>query len=148
MTEKEPAETVELADEGSTKKSKAKTKVKEKAKVRAKVKAKAKAKPPRTKAEKPDKPVPDFDFIGKVESLRVASGVGAEGFQFGLRGRHGRRKIFRFDTADAFAMNAMAHLVLAAHASDTKVGVRTGGEVEGVLVVRELESRPKIGKGA
>lgn len=43
-------------------------------------------------------------------------------------------------------MNAMAHLVLAAHASGTKIGVRTTADVEGVLIVSELESRPKPGR--
>ena len=113
-----------------------------------KTKEKTKARPPRVKAEKPAKPQHSFDFVGKVERLRVKSGAGAEGFEFGLRGRHGKRRSFRFDTTDVFAMNAMAHVVLAAHASETKIGVRTGAEVEGVLIVRELESRPKLGKGA
>ena len=134
MTENEPIETAALPEEKPAKKPKAKGK------------EKAKAKPPRVKAEKPAKPGHDFDFVGKVERLRVSSGAGAEGFEFGLRGRHGKRRSFRFDTADAFAMNAMAHLVLAAHASDTRIGVRTGAEVAGVLVVRELESRPGLGK--
>ena len=142
MTEEETTETVEIVVEKPAKK---KPKAKEKAK--AKVKGKAAA-PKRDKPAKPPKPAPEFDFIGKVESLRVKSGAGPEGFEFGLRGRHGKRRSFRFDTADAFAMNAMAHLVLAAHASETKIGVKTGAEVEGVLVVRELESRPKLGKGA
>ena len=142
MTEEETTETVEIVVEKPAKK---KPKAKEKAK--AKVKGKAAA-PKRDKPAKPPKPAPEFDFIGKVESLRVKSGAGPEGFEFGLRGRHGKRRSFRFDTADAFAMNAMAHLVLAAHASETKIGVKTGAEVEGVLVVRDLESRPKLGKGA
>ena len=142
MTEEETTETVEIVVEKPAKK---KPKAKEKAK--AKVKGKAAA-PKRDKPAKPPKPAPEFDFIGKVESLRVKSGAGPEGFEFGLRGRHGKRRSFRFDTADAFAMNAMAHLVLAAHASETKIGVKTGAEIEGVLVVRELESRPKLGKGA
>mgnify|MGYP000564766136 CR=1 FL=1 len=125
---------------------KAKAKEKTKAKTETKVKAKTKTKASRPKVAKPAKPAHDFDFIGKVESLLVKSGAGAEGFAFGLRGRHGKRRNFRFDSGDAFAMNAMAHLVLAAHASDSKIGVRTGSEVDGVLIVRELESRPKLGK--
>lgn len=121
-------------------------------------KKKAAAKPAKAKSEKaktakrakpgkPAKPAKDFDFIGKVESLKVRSGAGAGGFEFGLRGRRSKRKSFRFDPSDAFAMNAMAHLVLAAHASATKIGVRTGDKVDGVFLVRELESRPKLGKG-
>ena len=137
MTDNETTETVEIAAEKPAKKAKAKRKTKAKSKVKA----------PRAKAEKPAKPE-GFDFVGKVESLRVKSGAGAEGFEFGLKGRHGKRRTFRFDATDAFAMNAMAHLVMAAHASDTKIGIRTGAEVEGVLTVRELESRPRIGKDA
>lgn len=136
MTENETTEPVAVAVEKPAKKSKDKGKPKTKAKSK-----------PRGKAERPAKS-DVFDFVGKVESLRVKSGAGAEGFEFGLKGRHGKRRIFRFDAADAFAMNAMAHLVLAAHASETKIGVRTGAEVEGVLIVRELETRPRIGKNA
>ena len=132
MTEQEAAEAVEVVVEKSVKKPK--------------VKAKAKAKPSRAKTEKPPRPAHDFDFVGKVESIKVKSGAGAEGFEFGLRGRHGKRKNFRFDAADPFAMNAMSHLVLPAHAGETKIGIRTAAEVDGILIVRELESRPKLGK--
>ncbi|MEY3080283.1 MAG: hypothetical protein RJA94_268 [Pseudomonadota bacterium] len=134
MTEQEAAEAVEVVVEKSVKKPKVKAK------------AKAKAKPSRAKTEKPPRPAHDFDFVGKVESIKVKSGAGAEGFEFGLRGRHGKRKNFRFDAADPFAMNAMSHLVLAAHAGETKIGIRTAAEVDGILIVRELESRPKLGK--
>ena len=132
MSEDDTLPAVETVIEAPARKSKAKGKPKAKAKA-------APAKPPKA---------PDFDFVGKVETLRVKSGAGPETFEFGLRGRHGKRKTFRFDAGDAFAMTAMAHLVLAAHASDTKLGVRTASEVDGVLIVRELESRPKLGKGA
>jgi hypothetical protein len=132
MTEQETAEAVEIVVEKPVKKAKAKTKTK--------------AKPSRPKAEKPSRPAHDFDFVGKVESIRVKSGAGAEGFEFGLRGRHGKRRNFRFDAVDPFAMNAMSHLVLAAHAGETKIGIRTAAEVDGILIVRELESRPKLGK--
>lgn len=134
MTEQEAAEAVEVVVEKPVKKPKVKAK------------AKAKAKPSRAKTEKPPRPAHDFDFVGKVESIKVKSGAGAEGFEFGLRGRHGKRKNFRFDAADPFAMNAMSHLVLAAHAGETKIGIRTAAEVDGILIVRELESRPKLGK--
>jgi hypothetical protein len=134
MTEQEAAEAVEVVVEKSVKKPKVKAK------------AKAKAKPSRAKTEKPPRPAHDFDFVGQVESIKVKSGAGAEGFEFGLRGRHGKRKNFRFDAADPFAMNAMSHLVLAAHAGETKIGIRTAAEVDGILIVRELESRPKLGK--
>ncbi|MCA3560325.1 MAG: hypothetical protein IOC82_04765 [Aestuariivirga sp.] len=143
MTENETIATVEVAAETPAKK--AKTKDKSKAEDGAKPKVKAKAQ--RAKAEKPARPDREFDFVGKVESLRVKSGAGAEGFEFGLRGRRGKRRGFRFDSADSFAANAMALLVLAAHASGSRIGVRTAGELEGVLIVRELESRPKMGKG-
>lgn len=134
MTEQETAEAVEVVIEKPVKKPKAKTK------------AKAKAKPSRAKAVKPSRPTHDFDFVGKVESIKVKSGAGAEGFEFGLRARHGKRKNFRFDAADQFAMNAMSQLVLAAHAGETKIGIRAAAEVDGILIVRELESRPKLGK--
>jgi hypothetical protein len=134
MTEQEAAEAVEVVVEKSVKKPKVKAKTK------------AKAKPSRAKTEKLSRPAHDFDFVGKVESIKVKSGAGAEGFEFGLRGRHGKRKNFRFDAADPFAMNAMSHLVLAAHAGETKIGIRTAAEVDGILIVRELESRPKLGK--
>ncbi|PZF78929.1 hypothetical protein DK847_03860 [Aestuariivirga litoralis] len=109
-------------------------------------KAKAKAKTARSRADKPARPDHGFDFVGKVESLVVKSGAGPEGFTFCLKGRHGKRMSFRFDSADGFAMNAMAHLVLAAHAGGTRLGVRSGAEADGVFIVRELESRPKLGK--
>jgi hypothetical protein len=134
MTEQEAAEAVEVVVEKSVKKPKVKAK------------AKVKAKPSRAKTEKLSRPAHDFDFVGKVECIKVKSGAGAEGFEFGLRGRHGKRKNFRFDAADPFAMNAMSHLVLAAHAGETKIGIRTAAEVDGILIVRELESRPKLGK--
>ena len=134
MTEQEAAEAVEVVVEKPVKKPKVKAKTK------------AKAKPSRAKTEKLSRPVHDFDFVGKVESIKVKSGAGAECFEFGLRGRHGKRQNFRFDAADPFAMNAMSHLVLAAHAGETKIGIRTAAEVDGILIVRELESRPKLGK--
>ena len=148
MSEQETEETVKALATTEPRKSKSRdgAKAKSKTNAKSKTKSKSKAKAPRPKAEKPASPAQDFDFVGRVESLRVKSGAGPEGFEFGLRGRHGKRRSFRFDAADAFAVNAMAHLVLAAHASDTKIGVRTAAEVEGVLIVRELESRPKLGK--
>ncbi|MFO1131984.1 MAG: hypothetical protein U1E16_08245 [Hyphomicrobiales bacterium] len=138
MTDQETAQAVETAAEKPVKKPKAK--------IKAKAKTKSKeAKSSRLKVVKPAA-THDFDFVGKVESLLVKSGAGPEGFVFGLKGRHGKRGRFRLDPADAFAMNAMAHLVLAARASETKIGVRVGDEAEGVLTVRELEIHPKIGR--
>jgi len=150
MTENDQIEITEALAEKPPKAPKAKTKAKSetKAKARSKTKSKPKSKTRDAgpKVVKPAEAAHDFDFVGKVESLLVKSGSGAEGFAFGLRGRHGKRQSFRLDPTDQFAMNAMAHLVLAAHASDTKIGVRTGPEVEGILIVRELECRPRIGK--
>lgn len=138
MTDQDTAQAVETAAEKPVKKPKAK----------AKTKAKTKTKQPKSARLKVVKPADahDFDFVGKVESLLVKSGAGPEGFVFGLKGRHGKRGRFRLDPADAFAMNAMAHLVLAARASETKIGVRVGPEAEGLLTVRELEIYPKIGR--
>jgi len=109
-------------------------------------KAKSKAKAPRK--AKAAKAASTFDFIGKVESLLVRDGAGSEAFEFGLRGRHGKRRAFRLDAANPVAMTAMVHLVLAAHASEAKIGVRAGAESGGVALVREVERRPKLGKGA
>jgi hypothetical protein len=134
MTDQETVEAVETVAEKPVKKPKAK--------------ARTKAKGDKVSRPKLAKPAAthDFDFVGKVESLLVKSGAGPQGFVFGLKGRHGKRGRFRLDPADAFAMNAMAHLVLAARASETKIGVRVGAEADGVLTVRELEIYPKIGK--
>lgn len=142
MTDNDKNQAVEAAADPAVTPQAEKAKSK-KSKVENKSDAKAKPKGSRLKVAKSAERPPDFDFIGKVERLLVKSGLGAEGLEFGLRGRHGKRRTFRLDPADAFALNAMAHLVLAAHASETKLGVRTGAEVEGVLMVRELESRPR-----
>ena len=144
MSEDDKTAPVEIVIEAPDKK--AKNKGKAKTKNKAKAKAEAKTKSTRPKVAKATKPVDDFDFVGRVESLRVKSGAGPEGFEFGMRGRHGKRKSFRLDPGDAFALNAMMHLVLAAHAGETRIGVRTASEADGVLIVRELESRPKLGK--
>lgn len=112
-----------------------------------KTKAKTKTAAPRKKKSAAEASA-KFDFIGKVESLRVKDGAGSEAFEFGLRGRHGKRRSFRLDSANPVAMTAMVHLVLAAHASEAKIGVRAGEERGGVALVREVESRPKMGKGA
>lgn len=90
--------------------------------------------------------VPPFDFVGKVERLRINGDAGAEAFEFGLRGRHGKRQRFRLDPAGSFAASAMAHLVLAAHGSGAKIGIRSGAEADGVITVKEIESRPRLGK--
>lgn len=105
------------------------------------------AKPGRSKAAAKAKPQEEgFDFVGKVESLRVKSGGAADAFAFGLRGRGGKRRSFRLDGSDPIALNAMAQILVAAHASEAKIGVRAEAG-EGTSVVRELECRPKLGKG-
>lgn len=104
-------------------------------------------KPRRSKAVEKAKPAEDgFDFVGKVESLRVKSGGAAGAFEFGLRGRGGKRRSFMLDGSDPIAMNAMAQILVAAHASEAKIGVRADAG-EGTVLVRELECRPKLGKG-
>jgi len=138
MTDQDTADAASTAAEAAPKT--AKTKVKAKAKTKVKKAKTTRAKVVKTAATH------DFDFVGKVESLLVKSGTGPQGFEFGLRGRHGKRGRFRLDPADPFAMNVMAHLVLAARASETKIGVRAGAEVDGALAVRELEIYPKIGR--
>lgn len=138
MTDQDMADAAAAPAEVAPKTPKTKTKAKAKAKVK-------KPKSARAKAAKPE-PAHDFDFVGKVESLLVKSGTGPQGFEFGLRGRHGKRGRFRLDPADAFAMNVMAHLVLAARASESKIGVRSGAGDDGVRTVRELEIYPKIGR--
>jgi len=142
MTDNDETPQVEAATGKPAKKAKDKRKSKDKAKS----KAKSKAKPARPAVEKPVAPVIGFDFVDKVDSLRVKAGAGAGGVEFSLRGRHGKRRSFRFDTADDFALIAMAHLVLAANSSGTKIGLRTGAEVDGVCIVHEAESRPRLGK--
>lgn len=109
-----------------------------KAKVTARAKANVKTK---------EAPAKLFDFIGKVESIVVKSEAGAETFEFGLRGRHGLRQTLALGTSDAFALNIMAPIVTAAHASDTKIGVRVAPREGGIPQVVEVASRPKLGKG-
>ncbi|WP_421693706.1 hypothetical protein [Aestuariivirga sp.] len=90
----------------------------------------------------------EFDFVGKVESLQVKTGSAPDGFEFGLRGRHGQRKSFRLDLSDPVALNAMTHILVAAHASEAKIGVKVDGSGEGIPQVKELAWRPKLGKTA
>ena len=137
MTGNEPTETAQTAEIAVEKPAK---------KTKDRKRDKAKVKSPRVKAAKVANPENDFDFIGKVESLKVKTGAGPAGFEFGLRGRNGKRRNCRFVAGDDFAMNAMAHLVLSAHAGEIRIGVRGASEVDGVLIVRELESRPKLRK--
>jgi hypothetical protein len=99
-----------------------------------------KAETAKTKAAK----TPDFDFIGKVESIRVQNAPGQPLFTFGLKGRSGVRRSFQITTTDSFALNIMAPIVTAAHVAETKIGVRVGAGDE----VVEVQSRPRLGKNS
>lgn len=148
MNSKNKADSAKIDTDQAAEVPKSKARPRAQTKAKSAKKAEAKPRAARAKTAKPAaEPAEKFDFIGKVETLLVKGGAGAAGFEFGLRGRHGKRRSFRLDAADPFTMNAMAHLVLAAHTSETKIGVRTGAEAEGVLLVTELASRPKLGKG-
>jgi hypothetical protein len=94
------------------------------------------------------KPVPpnSFDFIGKVEGIVVKSGADAEVFEFNLRGRDGARQTFRLKASDSFALNIMASIVTAAHATEAKIGVRIAPQEGGIPYVIEVASRPRLGK--
>jgi len=94
----------------------------------------------KTKAAK----TPDFDFVGKVESIRVQNVSGQPLFTFGLKGRSGVRRSFQITATDSFALNIMAPVVMAAHAAETKIGVRVGDGDE----VVEVQSRPRLGKSS
>ena len=95
----------------------------------------------KAKSAKPTK-TPDFDFIGKVESIRVVNGPEQPLFAFGLRGRNGVRRSFHIAATESFALHIMALIVTAAHAAETKIGVRVGEGDE----VGEVQSRPRLGK--
>ena len=84
----------------------------------------------------------DFDFIGKVESIRVNNAPGQPLFTFGLKGRNGVRRSFQITSTEGFALHIMAPIITAAHAAETKIGVRVG---DGGDVV-EVQSRPRLGK--
>lgn len=98
----------------------------------------------KTKAAKP--PHDGFDFVGKVESLVVKGGSTGEVFEFGLRGRHGSRQVFRLRTSDSFSLTIIAPIVTAAHATESKIGVRALADEGGTHYVTEVASRPKLGK--
>ena len=105
---------------------------------------------PRSKTKsKADKALHEgFDFIGKVESLVVKGTSRAEVFEFGLRGRHGSRQTFRLKTSDSFSLTVIAPIVMAAHASEAKIGVRAMADEGGIAYVTEVASRPKLGKAS
>lgn len=88
---------------------------------------------------------PAFDFVGKVDAIRVVGAAGAEVFEFTLRGRDDAHGSFRLKASEPFALAAMVPLILSAHAQDSKIGVRVE-QVEGASWVTEIESRPGLGK--
>lgn len=139
MKQKNKAETA--GTEAGQKADSAVTSAKRVTKVKAKAKTKtiSEAKASKTRSD-------SFDFVGKVESLIVTGGSGAEAFEFGLRNRNGERQAFRLRTSDSFSMSIMAPIVIAAHAADAKIGVRAAADETGVRYVMEVARRPKLGK--
>lgn len=114
--------------------------------------AKAKSKKPAAKAarkkvaaEKAVAPAA-LDFIGRVDSIRVQSGVSGTGFEFVLHGRKGVRQAFRLRAEDGPGMLTMAQVVIAAHEQDAKIGVRSEKQGEGVPLAAEIILRAKLGK--
>ena len=112
-----------------------------------KLSAKAKASP-RTPADDTAPAANGFDFVGKVESLRVKAGAAPDTFEFSLRGRHGQRQSFKLDPSDPVAINAMVQILVAAHGLGAKIGVNAGSSGEGIALVKELAWRPKLRKPA
>lgn len=106
------------------------------------------AKSVRVKAvRKPKTAVPTFDFVGRVESIRARATSSGPEFVFMLRGRKSSHQSFRLTGDHAAAMMAMAHIVIAAHDKDAKIGVRSEKSGEGGPVAVEIAWRPKLGKG-
>jgi hypothetical protein len=105
-------------------------------------------KPARAKAKTKPSDAHGYDFVGKVESIVVRGGGEASAFEFGLRGRHGARQTFRLRASDGFALTVMAPIVTAAHATESKIGVRVAPAETGELYVLEVASRPKLRKPA
>jgi hypothetical protein len=114
-------------------------------------KTRAAKKPARARAKTKKTKTSDaggYDFVGKVESIVVRGGGDAGAFEFGLRGRHGARQAFKLRTSDSFALAIMAPIVTAAHATETKIGVRVAPAEAGEHYVVEVASRPKLRKPA
>lgn len=108
---------------------------------------KAAAKRGRRKASSKDKAAtPAFDFVGRVESIRATSNPSGPEFEFALHGRKGPSQSFRLNPEHGAAVMTMAHVVIAAHDNDAKIGVRTAQGGKGLPVVAEVVWRPKIGK--
>lgn len=96
---------------------------------------------PKATREKPVK-TPEFDFIGKVESIGINAVPGKPALTFGLKGRNGSRRTFEIPGGENTVVNAMATLLTAARAAQTKIGVRVGAND----AVVEVQSRPRLGK--
>lgn len=90
--------------------------------------------------------VPAFDFIGRVESIRVKGSASGLEFEFALHGRKGTHQSFRLNAAHAATV--MANVVIAAHDKGAKIGVRSEKGGEGLPVAAEIVWRPRLGKGA
>lgn len=111
-------------------------------------KARQTRKPARAKAKTKPGDAHGYDFVGKVESIVVRGGGETGAFEFSLRGRHGARQTFRLRASDNFALTVMVPIVTAAHATESKIGVRVAPAEAGELYVVEVASRPKLRKPA
>ena len=69
-------------------------------------------------------------------------------FEFAVHGRKGAHQSFRLNAGHGAGVMAMAHVVIAAHDKDAKIGVRSEKGGEGLPVAAEIVWRPKLGKGA
>lgn len=121
-----------------------KTKAEKPETIKKATKAKPAAKP--KKPREPKAAPAGFDFVGRVESIRVTGGAAGAGFEFALHGRKGARQSYRLGTEHGAAMIAMAHIVIAAHDKDAKIGVRSEKAGNGLPVAAEVVWRPKLGK--
>lgn len=106
------------------------------------------AKSGRVKATpKPKAAAPAFDFIGRVESIRVTSGSSAPEFEFSLHGRKSSHQLFRLNGELGAAVMVMAQVVISAHDKNAKIGVRCKKGGDGLPVAAEIIWRPKLAKG-
>lgn len=109
--------------------------------------AKSRKNPAAAKAAADKTALKGFDFIGKVESISVKAGPDGEVFEFGIRGRHGLRQRLQLQLSTHPARTIMASVVTAAHAAETKIGVRVASTEGGIPGIVEVVSRPKLGRG-
>lgn len=108
---------------------------------KAKARQARKSSAPKAARGKPVK-TPEFDFIGKVESIGINAGAEKPALTFGLKGRNGERRIFEIPAGENTMANAIATLLTAARSAETKIGVRVGAND----AVVEVQSRPRLGK--